>query len=71
MQIVLLPFVDTTTLLLKLWDTIVITVHVKKLVFLSPRKRFGEAIKREPEELRTQFIEEKGFNVTDMYNGDW
>ena len=48
MQLVLLAFVDTATLPLKLWDAIIFNIHVKKPVLLSARKKFGEAKKEGP-----------------------
>ena len=44
---VLMAFVDTATMCLKLWDVITIIVHVRKLVFPSLRKKVREALKRE------------------------
>ena len=41
MHTLLMAFVDTATICLKPWDANII--HVKKLVFLSLRKKFGEA----------------------------
>ena len=45
MHSVLMAFLDTVTLCLKLWDNIIIIAHVKKLVLLSLRKSFSEAEK--------------------------
>ena len=39
---------------------------VKKLILLSLRKSFREVIKRELDELRKQYIEEKGYNIIEM-----
>ena len=44
---VLMALAGTATLCLKLWDDNTIIVHVKKLVHLSLRKNFNEALKRE------------------------
>ena len=43
---VLMAFVDLATLCLKLWDAVIVVVYVKKLLHLSLRKKFNEAIKR-------------------------
>ena len=70
MQIVLIAFVDTAILCLKLWNAISIIVHVTKLVFFSLRENFGEAFGRQLDELRKQSSKEKGQNVIDLYECD-
>ena len=47
MHTVLMAFVDTAILFLKLWDAIFIFVYVKKLVHLPLRAKFNEELKRE------------------------
>ena len=47
MHAVFMVIVDTATLCLKLWDAFINFAHVKKLVFLSLRKIFDEALERE------------------------
>ena len=47
MHIVLADFVDTATLCLKQWDGIINFAYDTKLVFLSLKKKFNEALKKE------------------------
>ena len=47
MHTVLMAFVDTAALRLKLWDSFINIAHVKKFVHLSLRKKFSEVLKRE------------------------
>ena len=55
-----MAFVDTATMCLKPWDAIIIIAHVKKLVLLSLSEKIGGALKKEVDELRKQFMKEKG-----------
>ena len=66
-----MAFVDTATLCLEPWNSIIIIVHVKKLVLRSLRMKFRDVIKRKLDELRKQYIQEKCFNVIEMYQCDW
>ena len=52
-------------------DAIIIIVHVKKLVQFSLSKKFNEALKRELDGLRKQFIQEKSYNVIEMNKHNW
>ena len=45
----LVAFVDTATVCLKLWDGIIIIAHIKKLVLPWLRKKFNAALERERE----------------------
>ena len=47
MHTVLMAFVNTATLCLKRWDAIIIFIHVRKIVLLSPRKELSDALERE------------------------
>ena len=44
---VLMAFVDTETLPLKLWDVFINIIHVKNVDHLSLRKKLSEALKKE------------------------
>ena len=46
MPTVLMAFVTTAALCFRLWDVIMFTAHVKKIVLLSLRKNFSEAFER-------------------------
>ena len=71
MHTVLMAFLDTATLCLKLWGVIAIIAHVKKLVLLSLRNEIQRGIKKtELDELRKQYIQ-KGYSVIAMYECDW
>ena len=48
----LIAFVDTVKLCLKLWVGNIFIVHIMKVVHLSLRKTFNEALKRERERER-------------------
>ena len=64
--------VDTETLCLKLWDAIIVNDHLQKLVHLSLSKNINEALKRELDDLRKQYIQKKGYKVIEMYeHGCW
>ena len=68
---VLMVFVDAAILCLELWDAIIIIVHVKKLVHLSLIKILFETFKKGLDELWKQCIQEKCYNVIDMFYCDW
>ena len=66
-----MAFEDTATLCLKPLHAIIITAHVRKVVFLSLRKKFGEALKRELDELQKQHKQQKVYGVIETYECDW
>ena len=70
MQIVLKAFVNSATLHLKQKDAITIIAQVNKLVLLPLRKSISEASKKELDELRKQYNQEKGYNVLQIYECD-
>ena len=67
----MMVFVDTETICLKLWDAFIIIAHVKNLVMPSQRKKFRQANETELDEQWKQYIQEKGYNVVQMYKCDW
>ena len=67
----LMNFVDTATLCLKLWDAVINIVHVKKL-FHSSQEDIQRGIKKkELDELRKEYIQEKGYHVIEMHECGW
>ena len=68
---VLMSFALIATLCLKPWVAFTTSVPVKSCVPLSLKKIFNVVARRELNALRRHYIQEKGFKVIEMWDGEW
>ena len=68
---VLIGFVFIATLCLKPWVALTTSALVKSCVELSLKKIFNVVTRRELDALRRHYIQEKGFDVIEMWECEW